>query len=247
MKIIIKIIFLTFLLSKNIMGKEKLFVEFFDNKISIDVGFTGAKLSFFGAIEGSGDVVVAVSGPRKEIKVRKKQKNMGVWLNSSTQNFSDVPSFYFVAANRPLKEIDADTSLQINQIGLNNLRFAGAEEVETLQRNSWKEGIIDTMIKLGRYTPEIGNIEITKGKLFKTEFNFSSDILEGEYIVDTLLLNSGNVIGAKRSFIDVSKSGVGEKIFKIAGENSLEYGIFSVLFAILFGFFANLIIRKINV
>ncbi|MBJ57263.1 MAG: hypothetical protein CMP24_03365 [Rickettsiales bacterium] len=228
------------------VAKEKLFVDFFDNEISIDVGFTGAKLSFFGAIEGSGDVVVAVTGPRKKIKVTNKQKIMGVWVNSDTENFYDVPSFYYVASNKPLQDIDARTSFYINQIGLANLRFEGAEDLESRERDSWKRGIIDTMVKLGRYNSENGNINISKSKLFKTEFNFSSDILEGEYIVDTLLLKSGNVIGAKRSFINVSKSGLGEKIYKFSSEYSMIYGIFSVLFALIFGFTANLFMRKIN-
>ena len=119
--------------------------------------------------------------------------------------------------------------------------------MESRERDNWKKGIIDTMVELGRYNSENGSINISKSKLFKTEFNFSSDILEGEYIVDTLLYKSGNVIGAKRSFINVSKSGLGEKIYKFSSENSMIYGISSVLFALIFGFAANLFTRKINV
>ena len=172
---------------------------------------------------------------------------MGIWVSSNTESFSDVPSFYYVAANRPIKDINADASFYINQIGLNNLRFEGAEEMEKERRDSWKKGIIDSMVKLGRYTSKNGNINISKNKLFKTEFEFSSDILEGEYIVDTLLLKSGNVIGAKRSFINVSKSGVGEKIYKMSNEQSLVYGLVAVFFALAFGFVANLITRKVNI
>ena len=247
MIIVIKILIIIFCISKDTLAKEKLLVEFFDNKISIDVGFTGAKLSFFGAIESSGDVVVAVTGPRKTIKARKKQNIMGIWVNSQTQTFSDVPSFYHVASNRPLNEIDADESFYVNQIGLDNLRFEGAEEMENENRDVWKKGILEAMIKLGRYNSKNGDIKISKNKLFKTEFNFSSDILEGEYVVDTLLIKDGNVIGAKRSFIDVSKSGMGEKIYKTSNKNSLVYGIFSVSIALIFGFFANLITRKMYV
>ena len=237
----------TYLITEITVAKEKLFVDFFENEISIDVGFTGAKLSFFGAIEGSGDVVVTVTGPRKKIKVTNKQELMGIWVNSDTEIFYDVPSFYYVASNKPLKDIDASKSFYINQIGLANLRFEGAEDLESRERDNWKKGIIDTMVKLGRYNSENGSINISKSKLFKTEFNFSSDILEGEYIVDTLLYKSGNVIGAKRSFINVSKSGLGEKIYKFSSENSMIYGISSVLFALIFGFAANLFTRKINV
>ena len=102
------------------------------------------------------------------------------------------------------------------------------------------------MIKLERYFPGQGNIFISNNRLFKTELIFSSEIVDGEYLVDTLLLKDGNVIAAKRSFINVSKSGIGEKIHKMAYENSLNYGIFSVLLALLFGLVVHETIRRFN-
>ena len=72
------------------------------------------------------------------------------------------------------------------------------------------------------------------------------DISDGKYIVDTLLLNNEEVIGSKRSFINVSKSGIGEKVYIFASENSLIYGIFAVLIAVSFGFLVNEVMRKIN-
>ena len=40
------------------------------------------------------------------------------------------PSYYFVASSKPLNQIKNDAFLKINQIGLKNLRFEGAEEIE---------------------------------------------------------------------------------------------------------------------
>ena len=241
------LIFLIFVFNQSAFGKEKLVVELFESEINIDVGFTGATISIFGVIdEDDGDVVVTVTGPRKKILVRKKESTMGIWINSKAKVFSDVPSFYYLASNRSLVELNAETSLYINQIGLKNLRFEGAEEDEMQDRNIWKKGIITTMLKQGRYSGKIGKIDISKNKLFKTELYFGSDILEGEYIVDTLLLKSGNVVGARRSFINVSKSGLGAKIHSFANNNSLVYGWLSVFLALLFGFIANTITRKFN-
>ena len=84
-------------------SKELIIADISDNKINIDVGFKGAKLLFFGVIDDEGDVVVSVTGPRKTIEVRKKEKKMGLWLNSDTKVFFDVPSYYYVASTRPLK------------------------------------------------------------------------------------------------------------------------------------------------
>ena len=244
-KLIIFAIFLG-LLCKKVMSEESVIAEFLDNKIDIDVGFTGEKLSYFGAIDSPGDLVIIVTGPRKKIKVFKKEKKIWFWINSKSRVFSDVPTYYFVATSKPLSQIKNDAFLRINQIGLENLRFEGAEEVEDEARLEWRKGIIQSMKKTGNYHSSHGKIEIIDQRLFKTEISFSSDISEGTYIVDTLLLNNGEVIGSKRSFINVSKSGLGEKVFLFANKNSLIYGFFAVLIAMFFGFLVNEVIRKIN-
>ena len=217
-----------------------------DNQIDIDVGFTGKKLSYFGAIDTKGDLVIIVTGPRKKIKVFKKEKKVWFWINSNSRVFSDVPSYYFVATSRPLNQIKNDSFLKINQIGLQNLRFEGAEEIEEELRLQWRNGIIDSMKKMGNYFSINGKIDIIDERLFKTEISFPSDITEGIYIVDTLLLKNGSVIGSKRSFINVSKSGIGEKVYLFATKNGLFYGVFAVISAMLFGFLVNEAIRKIN-
>ena len=75
-------------------------------------------------------------------------------------------------------------------------------------------GIIKSMIEAGRYNPEQGLIQISDKRLFKTELNFSAELVDGQYLVDTLLLKDGAVIAARRSFINVSKTGYGEKFIK---------------------------------
>ena len=245
MKLFFLIFYLVFFVSIfNANSKKLIIADISDNKINIDVGFKGAKLLFFGVIDEEGDVVVSVTGPRKTVKVRKKEKKMGLWLNSDTKVFFDVPYYYYVASTRPLKELKAENVLQINQVGIENIRFAGAEEQE--ERSSWVEGIIKSMIKAGRYNPEQGLIQISDKRLFKTELNFSAELVDGQYLVDTLLLKKGAVIAARRSFINVSKTGYGEKIYIMANNNSLLYGLTAVFFAFIFGFIVHEITRRVN-
>ena len=206
----------------------------------------GKKLSYFGVLDTLGDLVIIVTGPRKKIKVFKKERKIWFWINSKSRIFSDVPTYYFVASSKPLSQIRNDSFLRINQIGLKNLRFEGAEETEESERLEWRTGIIETMKKKGNYNSSIKKIEIIDDRLFKTEISFSSEISEGTYVVDALLLKNEKVIGSKRSFINVSKSGLGEKIYIFATKNSLIYGVFAVLTAMLFGFIVNEIMRKIN-
>ena len=204
------IFYLVFFISVFKANSKKLIIaDISDNKINIDVGFKGAKLLFFGVIDEKGDVVVSVTGPRKTVEVRKKEKKMGLWLNSDTKVFFDVPSYYYVASTRPLKELNADNVLQINQVGIENIRFAGAEEQE--ERSSWVNGIIKSMIEAGRYNPEQGLIQISDKRLFKTELNFSAELVEGQYLVDTLLLRKGAVIAARMEAQEIAAEHYNER------------------------------------
>ena len=63
------------LLSKVSLCKENLIAEFLDNQIDIDVGFTGDKLTYFGALNKPGNIVIIVTGPRKKLKSLKEKKN----------------------------------------------------------------------------------------------------------------------------------------------------------------------------
>ena len=58
-------------------SKKLIIADISDNKINIDVGFKGTKLLFFGVIDEEGDVIVSVTGPRKIVKVRRKEKKNG--------------------------------------------------------------------------------------------------------------------------------------------------------------------------
>ncbi len=225
-------------------GKDPLFTELSNDQISINAGFTGAKLVLFGSIDGPGDVAVAVTGPRATVRVRLKEKFWGIWLNKREQIFTDVPGYYAVASTRPLNELGANEALYANQIGINNLRFAGAEELHDYEREKWIDGLIEGMYETKRYSKEIGKIMVTDNALFKTEMIFPSVIPPGVYTVDTLLLKGGKVIGAKRTTIKVSKSGVGAKIISLSDSSGLVYGIVAVLIALFLGLVANEVVRK---
>jgi uncharacterized protein (TIGR02186 family) len=246
MKVVITSFYIFFLLIWQAESRKMIIADISENKIYVDVGFKGAKLLFFGVIDEEGDVVVSVTGPRKSIRVRKKEKKLGIWLNADTKIFYDVPSYYYVAATSPLEELNATNVLQINQVGIKNIRFEGAEEKEIEERNNWIQGIINSMIESGRYKPQQGIIEISDKRLFKTELNFSAELVDGQYLVDTLLLKDGRVIAARRSFINVSKSGYGERIYRMAKENSLFYGLIAVFFAMGFGFIIHESVRRFN-
>ena len=67
----------------------------------------------------------------------------------------------------------------------------------------------------------------------------------GLFNVEILHYRNGILISQEVSNINVSKSGIGANIYNIAHEFSALYGILAVAIAVFFGWFANLIFRRI--
>jgi len=61
--------------------------------IAIGGGFTGDQVVLFGATDGPGDIVAVVRGPDREMTVWRKGKVAGIWVNTETIAFRNVPSF----------------------------------------------------------------------------------------------------------------------------------------------------------
>ena len=91
--------------------------------IAITTGFTGASVVLFGATEGRGDIITVVRGPEREMTVWRKGKVAGIWVNAESVVFGNVPSFYAVAASRPVDEIIAPGPAALYRIGTGNLRL----------------------------------------------------------------------------------------------------------------------------
>src|SRR5207237_2222196 len=89
--------------------------------IAITTGFTGASVVRFGATEGRGDIITVVRGPEREMTVWRKGKVAGIWVNAEAVVFGNVPSFYAVAASRPVDEIIAPGPAALYRIGTGNL------------------------------------------------------------------------------------------------------------------------------
>src|SRR5690606_31491195 len=82
--------------------------------ISITSDFAGANLTIFGALDnidpqvsrqGRYDIVVVLEGPPRTVVVRKKTRVLGMWINTDSMVFVNVPASYSVAMTRPPQDI----------------------------------------------------------------------------------------------------------------------------------------------
>lgn len=223
---------------------QELVADLSDHLIAIDSEFTGTDLLVFGAIEGEGDVVVIVRGPRVPVVVRQKARVFGIWLNAASVTFTDVPAFYAVATSRPPEEIlDADMR-RLNEIGLDQLRLDVEPDTAIDDIASYRDALIHLRQKNGLFVSEPAKVSFLGRRLFRTVIHFPAAVPVGRYTVDIVLVRDGQVVQSFSPPLTVDKAGLGADIFDFAHDESALYGLLAVIGAALAGFLGSLLFRR---
>lgn len=226
------------------VARSEVVADLSDHVIAITTGFTGSNLLFFGATEGQGDVVLVVSGPRSEATLRRKDRRMGIWLNTEGLRFKDVPSFYAVLSNRPLGEILSPEEAAAHAIGFDALCLepsnpaAPKEEVA-----AYRDALIRLKADEGLYFQET-SIRFTGDRLFRTNVHFPAIVPVGEFKATVYLVKDGKVVSAQPTPLVVSKVGMGAQVHWFANQHAAAYGALAVVVSVMAGWLAGVVFRK---
>lgn len=224
---------------------QALVADLSNHLIAITTGFTGTEVLLFGAVEQPGDVIVVVRGPVGDVAVRRKDRLAGVWVNRGRLDFVDVPSFYAVAANRPLYEIANPALLARHGIGVDFLRLAPAEEPRDASLRAYREALVRIKKSDGLYAREVAQVSFLGQRLFRASVAFPANVPTGSYLVEVLLVRDGEVVSAQTTPLIISKVGVGADIFDFAHNQAALHGIVAILIALVAGWIAHLAFRRI--
>ena len=216
-----------------------------DHLVAITTGFAGAEVLLFGAIEEPGDVVIVVRGPEEQVLMHRKSRLAGIWVNTASITFESVPSFYAVAATRPLDEIAASSVLLRNQIGLDHLQIdlPRAKASENVAEE-WRAALKRAKQRENLYSAELGRVVFLGARLFRSDVFFPANVPTGTYQVQVYLIRDGAVVNAQTTPLIVSKIGLEAEIFDFAHNNSALYGVVAILVALVAGWLAHIAFRK---
>ena len=91
----------------------------------------------------------------------------------------------------------------------------------------------------GRYRLDEGSVQLTDQTLFRTDVLLPANLTEGDYRVRLFLLRDGRVVDSQERVIGVRKAGVERFLYNLAHEQSLLYGVISLLMAVVAGWAAS--------
>lgn len=215
-------------------------------RVSITSAFHGASVLLFGMFDPPGEIVVVVAGPPARETVLRKQRFLGLWLNTGRQAFDDVPAYYFIAASQPLQRVLARNvggEILSLEDRLGTVRSVGERDHADLIR--FRVGLGEVKRRQGLYPAAIGQVTIQAGRLFRVELPLPSRLPEGVYEVRTYLLREGKIVAAVSRPLPVGKVGFSAQLAGWADDDGPLYGLGAVIMALAVGWLGGAVMRRV--
>ena len=243
----INLIFLVSILSSNTFAQNQIVADLSQENVKISTDFQGAKILLFGAYDGKkgDDIIVIVTGPKGLVTVQKKEKILGVWVNTRKVNYINTPKYLSISSNRRIDDILNKKTQKISEIGLNNLNIRMQPGIKVENEKQWRQALTRNMLKSNSWSINENSVSLNKDALFRSFLKLPSNVITGQFEVKILHYRNSKLVSQQINSINVSKSGISAEIYNIAQNYSTLYGIFAVFLAVLVGWGSNLIFRKV--
>lgn len=236
-------------------AKPKLVPDVSQDRIDIAYSFTGAELLLFGAIvdpaarqtggEGRTDIAVVVKGPVQSILVREKARVAGVWVNADNLPYRSAPSFYALAASRPIRELVDARTRAIYELGLDSLQLSPASAAAPEVQTRFQRGLVALKAKAGLYYETSQDVAVTDGVLYRARIRIPARVPVGKFTAETFLIRDGRVVTAKVRDITIAKSGFERFVATSAQRDPVPYGLAAVALSVFLGWAAGWVARRL--
>ena len=217
------------------------------DQIEINSSYTGTDIVVFGTIERSlgaagRDIVVVVRGPDTQITVRRRDRFAGVWVTRESAHVQGMPAFYVLASTRPLSSIATPEILSRHGLGAAHLTPSAI--ITHHDPGPFREAAIRQLEAQGLYTDAPGSIDFHSESLFKTVVPIPAAVARGQYNVEVYLFRDGDVVSVQSTPFFIDQIGLERRIYSLAHNSPLLYGLFAVFMALLFGWAASVLMRR---
>ncbi|WP_299915923.1 TIGR02186 family protein [uncultured Roseobacter sp.] len=219
--------------------------------VSINTSFDGSEILVFGAVKREApipddprlQVIVTVAGPDETVTVRRKEKVLGIWVNTDAVEIDRAPSFYAVSTSTALGLSLSNTEDLRHRVSIPRaIRSVGAPDT-IADATRFTDALIRIKSRSNQYQLNEGTVSVDEQTLFRTAIELPAALTEGDYQTRIFLTRGGKVVSKYQTSIYVRKVGLERWLFKMSRENALLYGIMSIGIAIAAGWAASAVFR----
>jgi uncharacterized protein (TIGR02186 family) len=234
---------------------ERLIVSVSNHRVTVTPNYSGEELVLFGSVEKDAntppnrayDLVVTVSGPRADMVTRRKERKFGIWINTDSRQFLQVPSYLAIFSNRPIDAIASPEVQRRQQLGINNVvltQRVGTDYADVVPNDPFRSAFVRLRAQHGLYRESSSAVTFLTPTLFRTGIPLPAEVPIGTYTVEIKLFADGQLVTRTDTAFEIVKVGFEQFVATASRQNGFVYGLATVAMALMTGWMASIVFRK---
>lgn len=238
-------------------ARESVEADVSARNVAVTSSFNGTEIVIFGAIDGSQqpsaesgfyDVIVVVEGVPSRLVVRRKGNVAGLWLNTASATFDNVPSYYAVASTRPIDEIAPEEFRALHGVGLKHLKYTPAvgqsHPLSSEDIAEYREAVMRLKRKDGLYLDRPYGVIFTGKSIFRASILLPANVTVGPFDTRVYLFREEKLLSRFTVRLTLEREGLERHLHAFAYRLPTLYGIVTVMIAVGAGLLASTVFRK---
>ena len=239
------------------LPRETVQADVSTRRVAVTSSFTGTEIVVFGAVDNSRqaspeagiyDIVVVVTGAPARLVARKKNRVLGIWLNTDKLEFSGVPSYYAIASTRPLDDVASEEVLKSSGIGFGyvpmTLAKSEAETRTAAEVSEFRNAIVRLKRKQKLYNQDEYSVAFIGRSLFRASVDVPANVTIGSFETRVYLFRNRELLHQYTARLDLEREGLEDAVHAFAFGYPLLYGIATILLALGSGLLASTVFRR---
>jgi len=234
--------------------RESIQIGLSTDRVPITSDFAGADLTIFGALDnidplvarqGRYDVIVVLEGPARTSVVRRKDRVLGMWINTRSETFRNVPASYSMATTRATQDIATPEVYSQMALGIDNIFLRHDNpSIDARTLAEFTAALRERKRAEGLYASRAGGVQFLSQNMFRANLALAPSVPVGVHRARAFLFKRGLFVGETSANLTIVKAGMEQYIYDAARNQSLFYGLFAVLLAVITGWMGRIIFRK---
>ena len=221
--------------------------EVSQSRIEVRQGFTGARLLLYGAVidpgaagsAGDYDIVVVLKGPAEPVRIREKERIIGMWMNAESSDFRSAPSFFAVSSSRPIDQIVDERTAAIYELGTDFIQLSPSGQIDPQEQARFSRGLVELRRRQGLFQENPGGVRISAKVLYQARIDLPSTVTTGRYTAETFAVSKGRVVASATARIEVVKAGLEGQVVAASQRWSFFYGLGAIALSLGMGWMAG--------
>jgi uncharacterized protein (TIGR02186 family) len=239
-------------LAQKELPPESIQIGLSTDTIGIGAEFSGAEITIFGALTGADpliqrqgryDIVVVLEGPEMPLILYRKSRVLGMWMNTDSQRFDQVPLSYIASSTRKIQDITDKKTFKQLSLGIEALAFE-SNRYQALRDTEFSNAFKALSRKSGRYSEAAGTVEFISPNLFRATLELPANVPVGKHKARAFLFRNGTFIKESSTGLQIEKAGFEQSLVTFSHTNSLLYGLGAIAIAMLIGWLGRVVFRK---